>query len=295
MDIRDLRPPVEDGPWPPITFLPPLTSGPLRGARSWVGLSYALIEGFRPLTMDVHVPQGPGPHPVVVWVHGGGYVGGDRRLVPLQWGQQSLFERLLAAGIAVATPDYRLVGEAELPAPVHDLVAAVRYLRRYADELGIDADRLGVWGESAGAHLGALAGLAGCAPEPDPWLVGEVGVGHGRADVSAIVAWYGVFDLTADPDLQELWPNATTAQRAEWAARCSPVRLLRSDSPSLLLMHGDRDGMVPVGQSIDMQAAAAAAGARCELVVVDGSDHVFLGVPIEPQWDRAIDFLLATL
>lgn len=300
-DVRDLRPPVEDGPWPPITHLPPMTYGPLRGARSWTGLSYALVRGHRPLVMDVHVPEGVASPPVVLWVHGGGWAEGDRRHVPLQWGQQRMFEALLDAGMAVATPDYRLNEEARLPAAVHDLVAAVRYLRRYADELGVDAGRLGLWGDSAGAHLVGVSGLAGNSPEPDPWLLGDLGVAadgaHGparaeRTDVRAVVWWYGVADLTALPSLTTwLWPEAAPEERAELARRLSPVTHLRADSPPVLAMLGDADSLVPLDQGERLAARAREVGARCELVVSPGSEHVFHGEPIEPYWDRAIAFL----
>lgn len=289
---RDLRPPAEEGPWPPITHFPPMDYGPLQGSRTWTGLSYALIDGYRPLVLDLHVPTGVERPPVVMWVHGGGWATGDRRHVPLQWGQERMFERMLAAGLAVATPDYRLTAEAELPAAVHDLVAAVRYLRRYAEELGVDGDRLGLWGDSAGAHLAAVAGLAGSREVPDPWVLGDAGVGGGRTDVGAIVWWYGASDLTVLPDLAAwMWPTVTSDERAELARRLSPVTYLEADSPPLLVMHGDADGIAPVEEARRLHAAAQATGCRSELVIVPGTDHVFLGSPIEPHWQRAIDFM----
>ncbi|AKU18497.1 hypothetical protein VV02_00255 [Luteipulveratus mongoliensis] len=275
-----------------MTHFPPISVGPLAGAESWTGLTYAMVDGYRPMVMDLHVPRGVESAPVVLWVHGGGWATGDRRQVPLQWPQQEMFERLIAAGFAVATPDYRLVREAVLPAAVHDLVAALRYLRRYAAELRLDPNRVGVWGDSAGAHLVALAALAGSAPEPDPWMLGDVGVGAGRADVSAIVYWYGASDLTVLPDLQEfLWPDASDEERAGLAARFSPVGHVRTDSPPILVMHGDQDDIAPLDQAVRLDAAARAIGAPCELDVVEGADHVFLGTPIEPLWDRAVAFL----
>lgn len=295
MDIRELRPPVEDGPWPPITHHPPLSTAGLQGATSWTGLSYALVDGYRPMVLDIHVPQTNSPAPVVVWVHGGGWASGDRRLVPLQWGQQRLFQRIVDAGFALATPDYRLVAEAPPEAAVHDLVAAVRYLRRYAAELRLDPDRIGLWGDSAGAHLATVAGLAGSAPEPDLALLGDLGVGTGRADVAAIVYWYGASDLTVLADLLAfLWPHVEPTERAARGRRLSPVTHLRTDSPPLLVMQGDHDTISPVEQAIRLHDAARRVGARSELTVVPGAEHAFLGAAIEPLWDRAIDFLAAS-
>lgn len=296
MDVRDLRPPVEDGPWPTINHFPPLEFPPLEGARTWTGLTYAIVDGYRPMVLDLHVPTGVEQPPVVVWVHGGGWREGDRRLVPLQWGQQAMFQRLVDAGIAVATVDYRLVAESSLPGPVHDVVAAVRYLRTYAAELGVDAARLALWGESAGAHIASVAGLAAGHASPDEWLVGSIGVGTERADVAAVVWWYGIADLTVDPRLvRELWPATSTEEREELARRLSPVNLVRADSPPLLIMHGDADSIAPVDQAYRFRDAAARVGARHEVEIVPGAEHVFHGEEIEPYWDRAISFLTTQL
>ncbi|GAA5022624.1 hypothetical protein GCM10025734_79070 [Kitasatospora paranensis] len=158
------------------------------GGRVFEGLSYALREGFRPLLLDLHVPPaGGGPAPVVVWIHGGAFLSGDRRHLPETLTPGSLFEAFTAAGIAVATIDYRLSGEAVFPAQLDDVRSAIAYLRYYADVLGIDTGRLGASGESAG---GALAALAALTP--------QVGGGPGEASppgIAAAVLWYPVTDL----------------------------------------------------------------------------------------------------
>lgn len=296
MDLRDLRPPVEDGPWPPPSHMPPLDHPPHEGARSWTGLTYGLVDGYRPMVMDLHVPLAGPPSGVVMWVHGGGWRAGDRRLVPLQWGQHRLFQALLDAGLAVATLDYRLVAESSLPGPVHDIVAAIRYLRRYADELGVDGGRIGLWGESAGAHLAAVVALAASQPAPDPWLLGATGVGTGPATVSALVGWYGVYDLTLDPGLvAALWPDTGTQEREELARRVSPAHLVHPGAPPMLLMHGESDSLAPADQSVRLHAAAGAHGVSSQLELYPGAEHVFHGEPIEPYWARAIDFLAAHL
>lgn len=306
MDLRALRPPVEDGPWPPITHVPPISGGVPAGARSWVGLSYALVDGYRPMVLDLHVPLvASAPPPVVIWVHGGGWATGDRRHVPLQWGQVAMLDLLISRGMAVATVDHRLIREATPQDMVHDLVAALRYLRRYAGELEIDPDRMAWFGDSAGAHLAAVAGLAGSAPEPDQEVLGTIGVGAGRADVRAIVYFYGASDLTVFADdaanpggvnlLEFLWPIADPQQRRELARRYSPVSYLRPDSPPVLIVQGDADTMSPVDQAHRFHAAAERVGARSELVIVPGAEHVFLGTDPAVQWQRAADFLAAEL
>ena len=292
MDIPDLRPPTQD-PWPPFTHHPPISSEGVRGARSWTGLTFGLVQGYRPMTLDLHVPtDAAGPVPVVVWIHGGGWTEGYRRYVPLQWPQQVLFDKIVAAGMAVATVDYRLLAEAPLPAGVHDCVAAVRYLRRYADQLGLAPDRLGIWGESAGAHLASLVAFVGSQRDPNARLLGRVGVGEGRLDVAASVLFYGpahlrwIMDEVAGDDVRGALGGDLTL-----AEDLSPVNQVHHDIAPVLLMHGRDDAMVPASESVILHDALLAAGVDSTLEITDGADHCFIGAPIEPHLDRAIDFL----
>lgn len=299
MELRDLRPPVEDGPFPPAAFLPPLHDDGVRGARSWTGLTYAVVRGFRPMTLDLHVPlDADGPVPVVVWFHGGGWTEGDRRLVPLQWPQQVLFDKVVAAGMAVATVDYRFLGEAPFPACVHDCVAAVRYLHRYAAELGLDASRLGVWGESAGAHLAAMVAFLGTQDPVQAHLLGDLGVGDGPGTSRAAVLYYGAagLDGLASPPP----PGVAADPFFGWAAfdhdpevlrAMAPLEHVHPGVPPTLLMHGEQDGIVGAEHSVWLHQALLAAGADSTLELIPGADHCFIGTPIEPHLDRAVDFL----
>lgn len=292
MDIRDLRPPTQD-PWPTFTHHPPISSEGVRGARSWTGLTFGFVQGYRPMTLDLHVPSdAAGPVPVVVWIHGGGWTEGDRRYVPLQWPQQLLFDKIVAAGMGVATVDYRLLAEAPFPACVHDCAAAVRYLRRYADQLGLDPGRVGIWGESAGAHLASLIAFVGSQPDPSDGLLGRVGVGEGRLDVAATVLFYGpahlrwlMDEVAGDDVLDALGGDLTLAEHL------SPVNQVHHGIAPVLLMHGRDDGMVPVSESAILHDALLEAGVDSTLEITDGADHCFIGAPIEPHLDRAIDFL----
>lgn len=291
MRLRDLRPPVEDGPFPPPSFLPPISEREVTGARTWTGQTYAFVPGYRPLTLDLHVPvDAAGPVPVVVWIHGGGWTEGDRRLVPYQWGQQTLFDKVVAAGMAVATVDYRLLGEAPFPACVQDCVAAVRYLRRYADELGLDASRLGVWGESAGAQLAALVTFLGTQEYDEPRLSGDLGVGSGSFAADAAVLWYGPDRLEGFaqglPD-----PLAAFGGDPEMLRSMAPAEHVHDSIPPVLLAHGDRDGVVDAGHSRRLHDQLRAVGVDSTLEVTPGADHCFLGTPIEPHLDRAVEFL----
>lgn len=260
------------------------------------GVTYATARGYRPLLLDLHVPdRTDGPMPCVVWVHGGGWRDGDRRFPPEEW-KEDLFAACVASGLAVATVDYRLSGEASFPAQLHDVKAAIRYLRDNADRYGIDPDRFGVWGESAGGHLAALVGLTADRRE----LEGDLGVTGPSSAVAAVVSFYGIFDLTVivprsadDAALQLL--GASPVDRPDLAAVASPLTYVGPPAPAFLLVHGDSDSIVSHSQSVRLHEALSAAGVESELHVVPGAGHVLEGLDIGPFFDQAIAFLLAKL
>ncbi len=305
-------PAIADHEWPPPPYIRPIGGErpvPPRGARLFEGLTYSMIPGYRPLLLDVYVPDGVDDPPVVLWIHGGAWLMGDRRLPPVMWPAGILFQKIVDAGLAVATLDYRHSREAPFPAQLHDTKAALRYLRRFAADLGIDADRVGVWGESAGAHLAALVGLTGGQPE---WA-GEEGVRDGDTTVSAVVDWYGVHDgalldlrgLPVDPTLVPP-SHAETLSReplqvltessplgADALRLSSPIAHVRADAPPFLVMHGEADGLVPIVQSEVFVGALTAAGARVEFRRIPGADHVFAGADPRPLMDDAIAWIAA--
>ncbi len=206
-------PPAHDAPLPP-----PLETS--RGTRLLTGVPYAALPGIRPLEIDVWLPlRSEDPAPAVLFLHGGGWRAGSRHLAgPAFRGVlPSPFEQVARAGIAVASADYRLSGEATWPAQLHDVKAAVRWLRARAGELGIDGDRIAAWGESAGGHLAELLGLT----TGDPALEGDVGVTGPSSEVCAVVAWYAPSDLrmmAADTGHQPDGPE-TPARPGCWARR----------------------------------------------------------------------------
>ncbi|MCA2013636.1 alpha/beta hydrolase [Cereibacter sphaeroides] len=234
---------------------------------------------------DVHLPAGEGPFPVVIFLHGGGWRFGDRRLGP------DLSRHFAAKGFAMVSIDYRLSGEAIFPAAVLDTVDAVRWVRAEAARYGFDAGRIGLWGSSAGGHLAALAGMA---PE------GEYGAG---APVQAICAGYPpvaflAMDDQRDPTIQpgddpesahlptprpvsdpealeSLFLGGPVLDRAEMAAEADPRRFARAEAPPMLLMHGTRDAAVPSAQSRMLFDALAAKGAEVTLIEAEGLGHGF--------------------
>jgi acetyl esterase/lipase len=279
------------------------------GVRHFDGLSYATSPGYRPRLLDVHVPPGRRPVPAVVWIHGGGWLEGDRRFPPPTVPVELLHGAVLGAGLALVSVDYRHSLEAPFPAQLHDVKAAIRYVRRHADVLGVDAERIGAWGESAGGHLAALAGLVR-ADAHGTGLEGREGVPDGDSGVRAVVDWYGVSDiapllarpLAALPDPPDAPPcprpldallGGPADERAERARAASPVTYAPGAvPPPFLLFHGREDQVVPHSQSEALLRALTAAGGDAELRTVEGADHIFLGSPDVPAIvAESVDFL----
>jgi len=292
----------------PARFLPP--TEPTRrddGVRLHAGVTYAATAGYRPLQLDLWVPDSSTPPPLVVWIHGGGWMIGDRRYLPETLRPNQLFDALLAAGLAVATVDYRLALEAPFPAQLHDVKAAIRYLRAHAGPLGIDTGRIGVWGESAGGHLAALAGLTGHRPD----LEGGIGVVGQSSAVDVVVDWYGPADFTTMPRMSppphiaakleaamQTPPEDSLVAGLDDAARAdaSPITHVTPAAPPFLLVHGTADWLVPYAQSEQLDAALTAAGVDCRLVPVEGAQHIFDGcADIDSVVRLSVEYLVDAL
>lgn len=239
-------------------------------------LVYDSVQG-RELHLDLYLPAS-GPAPLCLWLHGGGWARGARTV--------RATERLLPvarAGVAIAAVEYRLSGEATFPAQLDDVRSAVRWLRRNAGDLGLVADRVGVWGASAGGHLAALMAL--CPGECD----GELG----DSSVQAAVCWFPITDLTMrDTDMPEGPPPAfltgpppspsnearllgvqSVAQAGDAARLASPVTHVHAGAPPFLLMHGDRDGLVPSSHSRTLHRALKAHGVDTSLLLLGDANH----------------------
>ena len=161
------------------------------------------------------------------------------------------FEQVAAAGIAVASADYRLSGEQTWPAQLHDAKAAVRWLRARGQEVGLDRERIGAWGESAGGHLALLLGLTGD-PAAGTDLDGAVGIVGGSSAVNAVAAWYAPSDLTALPDDLVADPAAADTREAQlfgmpMSSAVSSARPVRSRTSPLVLHRSSCCTAIPTG------------------------------------------------
>ncbi|RDD84031.1 alpha/beta hydrolase [Streptomyces parvulus] len=275
----DLMAPMDYDAMAPRSLTEPQAVTGVPGATSHLNITYATVVGWRPLLLDLHVPSsGPGPYPVVVYAHGGGFLGGVKAIGP--------WHSLPARGIAVASVSYRLSGEVSFPEPVEDVRAAVRWVRANARQYFLDPDRIAGWGSSAGAYLMTMAALSG-----DEALGRPVGTHQEvSAELSAVVDHHGPADLSQIcDDAFENSEEEVAATRSivrqflgfdpdaepERAAATDPVALAarRGQGPPFLIMHGDSDHRVGWEQSARLYEGLAKAGIAAELITVRDADH----------------------
>jgi acetyl esterase/lipase len=266
------------------------------------------VEGYRPLRLDLYLPPVTrAPAPLVVWIHGGAFMHGDPSALPPLLTRERLFTRLPLAGYAIASIEYRLSSEATFPAQLEDVQASIRWLRARAAELGIDPARVAVWGESAGGHLAAHAGVAG----REVPATADVEFADQPTHVAAVIDWYGPTDFAAmdrqagpisrmnhdHPDSPESrLIGAPVQTRPDLVARADPAMQATPSAPPFLVMHGTRDGLVPFGQSQHLVDRLEELGVRVEFRPVDGADHVFEGYEEGGVLvDEVIEFLRRTI
>lgn len=250
----------------------------LPGAVTYRDVSYAVVLGYRPLLLDVHVPDGPGPHPVVIYAHPGGFMAGVKEMGPWPF--------LLEAGYAVVSVAYRLRDEAIYPAPLHDVKAAIRWVRANGAAYGLRTERIAGWGSSAGAYLLTMAGLT----NGDAELEGDVGsCRDASSDLAAVIDFFGCTDWTTwaedahptgpaelpgTPDSTEVrFLGYVPAEHPERAQAANPVNRAHAAAPPMLICHGDTDTRVGQRQSLRLYDALTAAGADVTFVSVAGAGH----------------------
>jgi acetyl esterase/lipase len=243
-------------------------------------------------TLDLYLPaDDKAPRPLLIWIHGGAWMGGSKDGAP----QPAL--QLLRRGYAVASINYRLSQHAPFPAQINDCKAAVRFLRANAPKYDLDPDHFGVWGGSAGGHLVALLGTSGDVKE----LEGEGSNPGVSSRVQAVCDFFGPADLLTmaeqsgpDSTIQHDSPSSPESRllggpilESKQAARlASPVTYVTKDDPPFLIVHGDKDNVVPVGQSKELHEALLKAGVDSTLLVIPGAGHG-RGI-LTPETDRVV-------
>lgn len=234
--------------------------------------------------LDIAFAKTGEPRPLLVWIHGGAFMGGDKAENHAVWAD------LVKSGYAVATINYRLSGDAKWPAQITDCKAAIRFLRAHAKDYNIAPGRIAVWGSSAGGHLAALVCSSGTAKKLD---VGEY-LDQSSA-VSCAVDMFGPIDFEkmpqfTSPDSPEarMWGKATS-DALDLAREACPITYLSKDTPPILIFHGDADGVVNISQSQLFDAAMKKAGARGEFITLPGVGHSHVDVWMKER-ERIMSF-----
>ena len=235
-------------------------------------VEFARPGGFS-LTLDLKTPDGNGPFPAAIIVHGGGFSRGNKRTYVTP-----LFDLLSNAGFTWFTINYRMAPDYQLPAAVEDVESAVRWVKAHAAKYHVDRNRLALIGESAGGFLVAYAGATF----------------KGGARVAAVVDFYGPNDLVVQTEKRRTEPEEPSKPHTpgllefmgfkSWQDQgvvdklhaASPTTLVSKNMPPFLFIHGDADEQVSYPQSPEMCEAMRKAGVKCEVITVEGGRHGML-------------------
>jgi acetyl esterase/lipase len=244
------------GGQPTLMLVPGVDFPATNAVPQFADMPYADVSPSQKL--DLYLPQGTGPFPLVLLVHGGGFMFGDKADPPSKGGT----DQLLKKGYAVAVINYRLSGEAKAPAQIWDVKTAVRWLRAHAREYHLNAEKFGAWGGSAGGSLVALLGTShGVAA-----LEGaELGCPNESSQVQAVVDWFGPIDFLKMDEQFANFPEAQTHNapdspesvligvpiqtRPDLVKLVNPITYISSSTAPFLIQHGTADKNVPPQQS----------------------------------------------
>jgi len=254
------------------------------GVRIERDISY-IPDGDSSQRLDLYLPEkiSDKPLPLLVWVHGGGWVGGSKNENP--------GTRFTASGdYASASVEYRFSNKAIFPAQIQDCQAAIRFLRANAKKYNIDPDHIGVWGASAGGHLVSLLGTAGGTGTN---VFPRIGENLDQSDrVQAVIDVFGPTDfaavkaqLAADKTVTNIFNfedmsspyaklfGAKPGKLVDLEKSASPITFVSKDAPPFLIVHGTADMLVPYAQSTEFNAALKRAGVDVLLQTVPGGNH----------------------
>lgn len=257
------------------------------------------IVGKKELRLDIAMPTGGGPYPAIVYIHGGGWIYGNR-----SWYDWEI-EEAARRGFVAATITYRLSKSRDdgqsingFPAALEDVKAAIRFLRANDEAYAIDSRRIGVVGESAGGHLALMAGLT----KPSDGFEGDPPDGAPSSEVQAVV------NLSGATDLGSLWKTSRTVRpvlvillsgnpetSADLYRKASPIYYARKDAPPILTIHGTDDSLIPHVQALRLNAAIRAKGGRHALFSLRGAGHRFDGNDYNQSVNATFRFLRAAL
>lgn len=253
--------------------------------------------GETSLKLDFYEPIKPkASSPLILWVHGGAWRSGSKREVPV--------EKLRELGFAIASVDYRLSPVAKFPAQIHDIKAAVRFMRSNSGRFGIDANRFVIAGSSAGGHLAVLTAVSEGVEELDGSVKDLAGI---SSRVQAVVSFYGAgnlqtildqstpFGLEVRVPALKLFLGDSPDKRPELARLASPVEHVDPHDPPLWLYHGDQDPQMPINQSHELVGAYNKSSVPVRFEVIHGGKHGGPGFFTPKQLQQLGEQLLAAL
>jgi len=246
--------------------------------------TYGEADGEK-LTMDYYAPAGPGPHPIAIIIHGGGFIGGTSR----NGSEAYCAEFLAPAGYAVFSINYRLAPKYPYPDMLQDVQRAIRYIRYHASDWDANRNKIALVGGSAGGWLSNMAGLIdapGDAKAKDP-------VDREDANVQAVVTLFGPSDFRGKPvnPNEHALLDSLIKQKGEAAAlgEASPITYVHKGAPPFLLIHGDQDKSVDFTESTNLRKALRDAGVDCDLIRIPGGPHAtgsWYTLPDVPDWEH---------
>ncbi|MCY3549836.1 MAG: alpha/beta hydrolase [Candidatus Poribacteria bacterium] len=257
------------------------------GVKVYRDIAY-VADGHERQKLDLYVPETGENLPLIIWIHGGAWRGGDKK--------NYIRREYLKAGYAGASLNYRLSQHAIFPAQIEDVKAAVRWLRANAETYRLDPNRFAAWGSSAGGHLVAMLGTAG---DVDEFEVGENLEVSSR--VQAVVDYFGPTDFL-QMDAQSLpdglvhdAPDSPESQlvggpiqeHKDRVAKANPITYVSEDDSPFLIIHGDRDKLVPYQQSVLLKDALEKVGVPVTFYKVEGGGHGWFRDPKVPELTKA--------
>ena len=247
-----------------------------KGAESWnlqKDVPFANVNG-RPIHLDIYSPLKKPRDGVILWIHGGAWRRGSKENPPIL--------ALVEKGWPIASIEYRLSEEARFPAQMHDIKAAIRFLRAKQQEYGLRAKRVFIFGASAGGHLAALAGVTNGVEELEGFATDNR---EQSSEIQGIVSLYGASNLTTILDQStphglgvrvpalELFIGGRPESVPSAARQASPVFHVDKDDPPLLMIHGDQDPQMPINQSIELLGKYEEFGLDVSFVPLHGAKH----------------------
>lgn len=280
---------------------------------SWIenkitDIQYSNISDTQKL--DIYYPneESSGPYPVVIAIHGGGFMMGSKT-------GEDVTSMLKATnyGYAVVSVNYRLSNEAVFPAAISDVKAAIRFIKANAEKYNLDANKIAVWGDSSGGNLATLAGTS----SDDSYLNGDNTENmEYSSSVNAVVDWFGPMNFllmdeqfeaegitpkfgktSSDTSPESKYIGGNITENVEQTEKANPENYITSDDPYFFIQHGNADANVPLQQSIDLaeNLKSVLGEEKVTLEILDGAGHGTAEFDSDENVQKVINFLDSVL